>query len=712
MTRRGVAAAGVVLLLASPLGAQDPASGRAAAIERPIVTVGKGPQKLRVDLPLLIAGQRFVLTTIDNDVQVRDGLGDLRLVDRSSREIGYLLINPPPRRASWLPGTILPVAATKKTSGFEVDLGRAHLVDGLDVQGLPPPFMKRLALEGSGDRARWTVLIGEGTVFDLPDDRVRQTVLAFTPGSYRYLRVTWDDANSARLPMPQQVRARTAVSRSRPAPDRVPVSFERQASEPGRSRYRVQLPAAGLPIVALLLDAGTGDVFRTAIALESRFSGVRADPMELGRARLVQTARAAGTPSSLRLPIQAPLGSEVQLTVEDGDNAPLDLTGVSIELAELPWIYFEALDAGPVAARYGSRGLETPQYDLEAKRSTIDLAAVPEASWGEPASAAPTSVPPPSPPPTVERGAQLNIDHYRHRRGLAESARGLVTLQLDAAALAHSRGPHAAFADVRIVDRERAQIPYLLERRDEPLSIDLTVQPTTAKIPSLAEPARGARSVYAIALPYGQLPSPRLVLETSARVFRRPVQVGIERPADRRHRDAWFDVLSTTVWQHADQGRPAPSLDVAIAPGEGTRLLIAVDEGDNQPLTIASARLLLPSWRLRFFRPEGPLQLVYGNADAHAPQYDLALLAPAVMGAEAKPITAAVETPGESAPPTILSPRVFWIGLGAAVLVLLGLIVRLMRGERQDADGRGRNADEGGEQDADGRGRNADKSKD
>jgi len=246
-----------VLVLSATAAAWQETPGGTASIERPVVTAGRGPQKLRVDVPLLVGGQRFASVDVDSHgARARGGLGDLRLFDRTGREIGYLLIDPPRRRAGWIDGSVLEIAQTKKTSGFEVDLGRAALIDAVAVEGLVAPFLKRLVLEGSGDRARWTVLSAEGTLFDLPDERVRQTTLEFTPGSYRYLRVTWDDTNSGRLGRPRHVRAREGTSRPRVAPIREGVPFERQASEPGRSRYRLRLPGVELPIVALVFDVG------------------------------------------------------------------------------------------------------------------------------------------------------------------------------------------------------------------------------------------------------------------------------------------------------------------------------------------------------------------------------------------------------------------------------------------------------------------------
>ncbi len=680
MTRTSSAVAFLTLAAAGFVTAQ-PSPSPARIVTREIHTVGGGPRKLRIDIPLLASGQRFTRVTSDADgTHAHGGLGDLRLFDAGGREVPYLLMSRPSARATWLGGAVLAIAATQKTSGFEVDLGEARAIDALTVDGLPAPFLKRFVLEGSGDRERWSMLVGQGTLLDLPEERVRQTSVAFAPGTFRYLRVTWDDTNSGRLSLPRAVRAReTPTSRVPADPLIVPVTAQRQASEPGRSRYRIPLPAAGLPLAALLLEAGTGDVFRDASVMETRFSGARADPEELGRARLVRAEQRSGAPA-MRIAIDAPRTSELQLVIEDGSNPPLALDRVSLEFAELPVIYFEA-PGGALTARYGDPSASPPQYDLEARRASVVLADVLEASWGDPRPADTATTPAPA-PPLADRGASLDVAGFRYHRAIEEQPAGLVTLQLDAAVLSHSRGPSGNFADVRLVDADSRQIPYLVERRAEPLSLDLPITPATTEVKSLRDTSGGQRSIYALTLPHPNLPNARLVFETSDRVFRRSLQVGVERPPDRRHRDEWFEVLARPSWQHADQSNVAPPLEVPIAAGEGTKLLVIVEEGDNRPLPITAVRLLLPSWRVRFFKPATPLRLVYGKTDVAAPEYDLALLAPAVLGNEAREITAdAEQPPPASADPVLLSPRMFWIAIGAAVVVLLGLIVRLITSE-------------------------------
>ena len=154
-------------------------------------------------------------------------------------------------------------------------------------------------------------------------------------------------------------------------------------------------------------------------------------------------------------------------------------------------------------------------------------------------------------PAVMAPGAPLDPSGFRYQRPLAPGDPGLVTLPLDAAVLAHSQGPSRSFADVRVVDANNAQIPYLLERRDERLSLDLELRSATPQARALRD-RPGNRSFYAITLPFENLPGPVVALQTSGTVFRRLVQLGVERPPDRRRREAAFEPLTQAVWEHAD----------------------------------------------------------------------------------------------------------------------------------------------------------------
>ena len=565
---------------------------------------------------------------------------------------------------------------TLKTSGFEVDLGEAVTIDRFRIDGLAPPFLKRVRLEGSGDRARWTLLVAEGTVFNLPEERLVQTELAFTPGPYRYVRVTWDDTRSGQLPRPGFSSAREVRNVIPPTPLTTPLAFERRPSEPGRSQFRLRLPSARLPIVALEIDMGGTHVLREAAVYEPRLVGGQIVPNSLGSATLRRVVQGDVTASSLRIPINAPVEPQLDLVIDDGNNPPSDVRGVTAVFAEMPWIYFEST-GDSLVARYGNPSLEAPRYDLEAVRQTLAINTTMDAAWGEarlrsPEENASTTVPA---LPTV--GSALDDALFRHVRPIPPGAAGLVTIPLDAPVLAHSRG--SGFADVRVLDSAGRQVPYLVERASEPLSIDLTIEPEKARPATL--PSDRRISVYRIRLPLEGLPGSRLVLTTSARVFTREVTIGVEHAPERRRRDPWFETFASSNWIHGDQESAAPALTMAVRPFDGRDMLVTVDEGDNSPLPLTSARLLLPAYRLRLFRErDAALRLAYGRDDLSVPQYDLALLAPQLMGVAATEVAPAAEAvSAPSAATMLMSPQLFWGVLIVAVLVLVTLVVRLVR---------------------------------
>src|SRR5688572_9300966 len=194
-------AAVVVAIVAASItaDAQLPAEATSGArvpperlrFQRTLTPGGPGPNRVAVDVPLLVGAARPTLRLAPDgsgqNWMAVGGLGDIRIFDRGT-EVHYLLIAPPVAVATWRGGNVLPIAATDSTSGFEIDLGVPVESDRLRLIGLPAPFLKRVRLEGSGDRARWTLLVADGTLFDLPNEALRATELDYSRGEYRYLR--------------------------------------------------------------------------------------------------------------------------------------------------------------------------------------------------------------------------------------------------------------------------------------------------------------------------------------------------------------------------------------------------------------------------------------------------------------------------------------------------------------------------------------------
>jgi hypothetical protein len=247
-------------------------------------------------------------------------------------------------------------------------------------------------------------------------------------------------------------------------------------------------------------------------------------------------------------------------------------------------------------------------------------------------------------------GAAIDLSAFRYERPIPRGD-GLATITLDAAARAHSR-----LEDIRVVDAERRQIPYVLESVDQPLEVDL---PPIEPLGSVGRLTR-----YRIRLPYAGLPDAVLRLHTTDRVFRRQVTVDATRGA----------------WAHQDPSTEAADFEAEL-PGRvaSDSLVVAVDDGDNKKLSITSAALRVPTYRIRFFNDSSAtLRLMYGDSSLAAPRYDLALVATQLRDSAATAI--------EAGPEHILQdtsnrgPKAaFWTVLVLTVIILLGLIGRLLR---------------------------------
>jgi hypothetical protein len=658
------------LALGLTLGISFAPNVLAQRVERGVIPGAAGPNRLSLDAEFLAHSQPFRVTEVaapEGRVAVAsNGAADLRLYEASGKEVQYLLVTPRVV-AQWRGAQLLRVASTKTTSGFEADFQSLLPLDRLRVDGLPAPFLKRVQLEGSGDRSHWTMLVTEGTLFDLPADALEFTTLDFAPGSYRYLRLTWDDRSSARMPLPRRVDARVVSATRGPAPLRAAVAVERRPSEPGKSRFRIRLPGAHLPIVAIELSVGGGNVLRTARITEGRLDGSTVVPTELGTATLRRSVRDGIAAAALRIPIAPPSEAQLELAVDDGNNPPLDVTGATAIFATLPFVYFES-DGRPLIARYGNDRLAAARYDLEAERDRVPSLTLSAARWEPPRMVAAVAADSAIVMPTA--GATIDVQSFRYSRAIPAGAGGLTTLPLDAAALSHG-----FLYDIRIATGDGHQVPFLLERLDEPLSVAL---PTIERITSVRDPA--SRSRYRIRLPYAGLPASRLVIHTDARVFERQVALEMLPAAedDPRGRAGAVTVARTT-WRHVDPELPPPALTLELPPVRVAELSLVIDEGDNAPLALREASLLLPAYRLRFFRSANTaLTLLYGRSDLGAPRYDLALLAPRLLGAPAQDVLPGSER--DVSRVTGVTPTVvFWCALALAVIALLVLIAKLLR---------------------------------
>lgn len=271
---------------------------------------------------------------------------------------------------------------------------------------------------------------------------------------------------------------------------------------------------------------------------------------------------------------------------------------------------------------------------------------------------------------STDRDVGAAIDHreFRYARAIRVGEPGLATITLDAATLAHS-----TLNDLRIATANGRQVPYVLERLDTSFSLTLPAP----ELVIAKEPV--SSTTYRIRLPYSGLPASRFVIHTTARVFTRLVRLEVPPSQDDARARYGPIVVAMTSWRNDDPEHVAAALMMDVPALLGAELRLVVDEGDNAPLPLRDASLLLPSYQLRFFQNGGtPLTLLYGRPELGPPRYDLALLESRLRGAAAQETTIGPEL--SAAHVTGVTPTiVFWCALALAVLALIVLIARLLR---------------------------------
>ncbi|HWG40253.1 MAG TPA: DUF3999 family protein [Candidatus Acidoferrales bacterium] len=215
---------------------------------------------------------------------------------------------------------------------------------------------------------------------------------------------------------------------------------------------------------------------------------------------------------------------------------------------------------------------------------------------------------------------------------------------------------------------------------------DVGGAPTVAELPASAargdsSRGNGKATVLNFAVPEN-VPVDRVTLDIDPAQpnFRRSVQVTSDK-------DDYIGSgkIDRVHMVRSGQKIDSDDYDVSFSAVGHKEIKVIIDNGDDPPLKIKSARLQQLEHRLYFDAPaSGPLTLYYGDEKLDPPVYDYAKLfllakdvAPAQLGAEQA--NAAYAGRPDERPWTERHPAVLWIAILAAVLILGAIALRSMK---------------------------------
>ncbi len=597
--------------------------------------------------PAAAAGDgKFVSIAIPPEVAIHSqpGLQDLRVIADDGREVPFVIDADLPRvRERRRPARLVEAQQERRRiSTWVIDFGEATLFDRLELDIDGADFSKRIELETSADGERWTGSAGDAWVFDRPwrGRQIHDTALEqATPIRTRYVRLTVDDWRSA----PIVVRGVTAILSAELGGRRWTreadlTRLETPAGQP--SRYRVDAPP-GVSVERVTIAADDAAFWRDARVFEAGRDGALV-PVSTQTAIYRLHLDDADLDTERRdVDLLRPVAGPLVIEIDDRDSPPLGKPRVTLSGVER-----RAL-VPPVAASltlyYGNAATRRPVYDLEAMRARLGLAAAyPQGTLGpEVANPRYAALPPMS--FLAARGAVVDPALWAAARTVRiEGGDDVYTLTLAPHDLSYLRPD---LGDVRLVDTEQRQVPYVLQTAALASRIPLTIGAATprANAPRTSAwrfqvPASGPETASRTTPPLAQIDL--LFRDT---FFTRPAALLLpDARAPHGHRVLTEEVLRAT--------RPDASTAPAVQSFElgdlraGT-LGLEIRDGDNAPLTLTRAEAIVWVPRLTFKTGAGTYRLLFGNATAGAPTYDLAELRQDVLAYSATPLDSAAVQP-------------------------------------------------------------------
>lgn len=521
---------------------------------------------------------------------------DLRLVSPTGIETPYIITLPQIIRPTRVDAALFKATLQQQSTVLEFRAPSRDLsITEVVLETPAPQFIKAATLAASSDGITWqTLTSGELLCRQNGTERLR---IPIPPAAWQYFRVTIDDSRSAPI-----IFGGAQVVHEPPE--------LRTLSHPVTIRSRRDTDKATF----LTLDLGTANLVLGRLRLRTPELVFQRQASILNARRTLFRLKHEGyTGEELDIPVhQIANRREVELMIQNGDSPPLRIDGIEATRHPLPLV-FQADAAGEWTLHIGNAQAPAPSYDIAALADHLSQAvATPATASAVEANIAFRKMV--TAPQVGETGAALDVSAWSFRRPVEFGEAGVIELELEPEVLAASESD---LHDLRIL-RAGQQIPYLITRPG-------TQRETELRFAEVLEEESPNRSKWNLTLPFAGFPASEVVIESSSRLFDRTLSVQELRPYE-QGRSA--RTLGSGHWQRRP-GQAMQPLHLALYTTPQTDTIqLQTDNGDNEPLRLASVRVLHPVVRVLFRVPDAntAVHLCYGNARATHPRYDLQLV--------------------------------------------------------------------------------------
>ncbi|MBS1800950.1 MAG: hypothetical protein JSS95_14135 [Acidobacteria bacterium] len=348
---------------------------------RPASVVEPVPQYFRYQRSIVAAGPGLNCAVIDavTFAHAAASLKDLRLYPQTAgaRDVPYAITLSEPEQPDTQPAGVLNLGMRNGAIVFDLAMpDRPYTNVALDLAGRD--FIATATVTGVNSPGETGTRLGQFTLFDLASQHLsRSTSLALEESSFPYLHIELKVSSAPRsVPvryMPQMVLG-ARVPPSREAQSIYTLAVETSTiTQRGRQSVATFSLPQRVPVerVTFVLPAGFSSNFSRNVTVNDHAVGTAPSSGETmdGNIMRVQMTQAGRAIRQQRLSVPATLGSnlqsaaEVEVTVDNGDDRPLPIKSVRLEMRERR-LCFDAASTAPLTLFYGDPALTAPQYDF------------------------------------------------------------------------------------------------------------------------------------------------------------------------------------------------------------------------------------------------------------------------------------------------------------------------------------------------------------
>lgn len=318
------------------------------------------------------SGQTCVALDAGLFAHAAPGLTDLRLYraeNGGETETPFVIYEPEPVAAAAKEIAVMNLGTVAGQTSFDAEMPDGAYSDiVLDVQG--ENFIAKVAVTGSHDQTSMATRLGSYTIFDLTNQKLgRSTVLHLPQSNFRYLHFMIIGSVK-----PQQVAGLTVERAAHGQQSYMTVAETASVMQKGReSLVQFTIPA-NVPVdrVEFVPGPQPQNFSRDAAVTVKRIGEANEGELPATVSSAGNLLRVHGVHDGHRideehLAVDAPYvdlstASQWTVTIDNGDDAPLDLKAVRLEMAERE-LCFDAAAGASYTLFYGDSALSAPRYD-------------------------------------------------------------------------------------------------------------------------------------------------------------------------------------------------------------------------------------------------------------------------------------------------------------------------------------------------------------